>query len=184
MIRAYREASRVLVLAWCLLAGHVLATDVGSTPLIDQDGREFRLDSLRGRVVLLVFGFTHCPHICPVEMARVSAALDELALADSQVTGLFLTVDPQRDTPAVIKSYIESFHPGIVGATGSPQALDEVAGHYRVRREKQVTQDGGYLIEHGYSLYILDQAGVARVAVLPGLPPSHIASLVRDLLQR
>ena len=182
-------APRAALLCGCWLSALLLAlpaggNEAGSVSLIDQDGRDFRLDTLHGQVVLLVFGFTHCPHICPVEMARMSAALSELEASGDEVSGVFITVDPGRDTPAVIKSYIEKFHPGIVGLTGAADALDTVADYYRVRRNEQQLEEGDYLIDHGYSLYLLDPQGEAQVAVLPGLPPAHIVSLARELLQK
>jgi protein SCO1/2 len=159
------------------------ARDAGSVTLLDQDGRDFQLGSLRGSVVLLVFGFTHCPHICPVEMARASAALRELEPLGKQVRGVFVTVDPGRDSPEVIKAYLENFHPDIVGLTGTAPALDAVADHYRVKRVEQPIEGGGYLVDHCYSMYLLNQQGEAEVVVLPGLPPSHIVSLVHKLLE-
>ena len=176
---------RVCLLSLCcclLLIRPAAALDVGAVTLIDQEGRDFRLDSLRGQVVLLVFGFTHCPHICPVEMARVSAALRDLAPERERVSAVFITVDPRRDNPEVIKAYLEQFHPGITGLTGAPDALDAVADQYRVKRVEQPMAGGGYLVDHGSSLYILDREGQAQVAVLPGLPAGHIVSLVRQFL--
>jgi protein SCO1/2 len=172
-----------IMLGCCLLLPVIsLAREAGKVTLLDQEGRDFQLASLHGSVVLLVFGFTHCPHICPVEMARVSVALRELEPLGEQVRGVFVTVDPQRDSPEVIKAYLHNFHPGIIGLTGTPMALDTVADHYRVKRVKQSSGEGDYLIDHGYSLYLLNQQGEAEVVVLPGLPPSHIVTLVRRLL--
>jgi protein SCO1/2 len=156
--------------------------ELAGLPLVDQQGREFRLDSLQGRVVLLVFGFTNCPHICPVEMARVTAALQQLDDVKTELAALFVTVDPARDSPEVIRNWLQHFHPAFLGVTGEEADLTAVAEHFRVKRELQADPDGGYLVDHGFSLYILDREGRAQVAVLPGLPPSHVASLVRDLL--
>ncbi len=172
-----------IMLGCCLLLPVAsLAGDASNVTLLDQDGRDFQLASLRGSVVLMVFGFTHCPHICPVEMARVSAALRQLEPLGVQVRGVFITVDPQRDSPEVVKAYLRNFHPGIIGLTGTPAALDKVADQYRVKRVKQTIAEGDYLIDHGYSLYLLNQQGEAEVAVLPGLPPSHIVTLVQRLV--
>jgi protein SCO1/2 len=182
MIRQLQRGVYLLLGCCLLLPLSSLARDAGNVTLLDQDGRDFQLASLRGSVVLMVFGFTHCPHICPVEMARVSAALRELGPRSKQVRGVFVTVDPQRDSPEVVKAYLQNFHPGIIGLTGTPTALDEVADQYRVKRVKQAIGEGDYLIDHGYSLYLLNQQGEAEVAVLPGLPPSHIVTLVRQLL--
>ena len=174
----------VTLLAVCCLCLPLLSwsRDAGTVPLIDQQGAEFQLASLRGDVVLLVFGFTHCPHICPVEMARVSAALRELQDAQQPVRAVFITVDPGRDSPAVIRAYLENFQPGIIGLTGTAQNLDVVADHYRVKREPLPGAGEDYLVDHGYSLYLLNRQGEAEVAVLPGLPPSHIVDLVRQLV--
>ena len=171
-----------LLLPCLLLPALVVAQPVADVPLVDQDGRDFRLAALHGKVVLLVFGFTHCPHICPVEMARVSAAMALLKDQREQVAAVFVTVDPLRDSPGVIGAYTAKFHPDIIGLTGTEQNLDRVSGHYRVRRDRQALADGDYLVDHGFSLYVLDRQGEAQVAVLPGLPPAHIAALVRDLL--
>lgn len=181
MITSLRRRVYLLTLCCLLLPTLVVARDVGEVMLVDQDGADFQLASLHGSVVLLVFGFTHCPHICPVEMARVSAALRELEPRGEQVRAVFITVDPGRDSPAVIKAYIDNFHPGIVGLTGTAEALDAVADHYRVKHEATATANGDYLIDHGYSLYLLNRQGEAEVAVLPGLPPSHIVTLVQQL---
>ena len=174
----------VAMMAVCCLCLPLLSwsRDAGTVPLIDQQGAEFQLASLRGDVVLLVFGFTHCPHICPVEMARVSAALRELQDAQQAVRAVFITVDPGRDSPAVIRAYLENFQPGIIGLTGTAQNLDVVADHYRVKREPQPGAGKDYLVDHGYSLYLLNRQGEAEVAVLPGLPPSHIVDLARQLV--
>lgn len=182
MIRTVRRCVCLLLGCCLLLPLSSPARDAGNVTLLDQDGRDFQLASLRGSVVLMVFGFTHCPHICPVEMARVSTALRQLEPRGNSVRGVFVTVDPQRDSPEVVKAYLQNFHPGIIGLTGTPAALDKLADYYRVKRVKQSIGEGDYLIDHGYSLYLLNQQGEAEVAVLPGLPPSHIVSLVRQLL--
>lgn len=172
------------LLAVCCLCLPLLAwsRDVGTVTLVDHRGADFQLASLRGSVVLLVFGFTHCPHICPVEMARVSAALRELQAAQQPVQAVFVTVDPGRDSPDVIGAYLENFQPGIIGLTGTAENLDAVADHYRVKRVPQPGAGGDYQVDHGYSLYLLNRRGEAEVAVLPGLPPSHVVNLARQLL--
>ena len=169
---------------WSLLLPAVATEQaVGGVTLVDQNGRDFQLASLHGSVVLLVFGFTNCPHICPVEMARVSAALYELERYGDRVQGIFITVDPDRDTPEVIKVYLKSFHPDFIGLSGTESALTAVADRYRVKRAKiQAPAHDLYLVDHGYSLYILNQQGEAEVLVLPGLPPQHIVSIVSNLL--
>ena len=154
---------------------------VGSIPLIDQDGADFQLSALHGSVVLLLFGFTHCPHICPVEMSRVTSALETLESRGQEVQAIFISVDPQRDSPAVIKSYLSHFHPAIIGLTGTPDNLDAVTDYYRVKRVQSPTAQGSYLVDHGSSLYLLNSQGEPEALVPPGLPSSHIVSLVEAL---
>ena len=138
MTTAARPCLLLLVgLLLCLVSG-ARAMEIGDIALVDQEGEEFRLSSLRGQVVLLVFGFTHCPHICPVEMARASAALRELDTGEKRVRGVFITVDPERDSPAVIKAYLGNFHPGFIGLTGTAASLGAVADHYRVKPRSPV----------------------------------------------
>lgn len=184
MIITLRRKLYALAL-WSLLIPAVAADQaVGTITLVDQHGRDFQLASLQGSVVILVFGFTNCPHICPVEMARASAALQELESYGDRVQGVFITVDPRRDTPEVIKIYLNNFHPGFIGLSGTESALDAVADSYRVKRTNiRVPANESYLIDHGYSVYILNQQGKAEVAVLPGLPPQHIVSIVENLLE-
>ena len=178
-----RHTARALLLC-CLLQPWVIALageGVGSVQLIDQDGSDFRLSSLHGGVVLLLFGFTHCPHICPLEMSRLTAALETLESSGQEVKAIFITVDPQRDSPAVIKHYLSHFHPAIVGLTGTPENLQAVTDYYRVKRVQLPTAQGSYLVDHGNSLYLLNSQGEPEALVPPGLPSSHIVTLVEAL---
>ena len=175
-----RHTARALLLC-CLLepwANALAGEGVGSVQLIDQDGADFRLSSLHGSVALLLFGFTHCPHICPLEMSRLTAALQTLEGRGQEVKAIFITVDPQRDSPAVIKKYLSHFHPAIVGLTGTPGNLATVTDYYRVKRVQLPTAQGSYLVDHGNSLYLLNSQGEPEALVPPGLPASHIVTLV------
>ena len=172
-----------LIFCSLLLPSLALSQDAADVTLINHHGEDFTLASLRGNVVLLVFGVTNCPHICPVEMSRASTAMEGLERYGERVRAVFITVDPQRDTPEVIAAYLSNFHPGFIGLTGTQAALDTVADHYRVKRTKtEVTGKGPYTLDHGYSLYILNQYGEAQMTVLPGLPPGHVVSMVENLL--
>ncbi len=178
-----RHSGCVLLLC-CLLQPWTMAIageGVGAIPLIDQDGADFRLSAVHGSVVLLLFGFTHCPHICPLEMSRLTAALETLESRGQEVKAIFITVDPQRDSPAVIKSYLSHFHPTIIGLTGMPGNLDAVTDYYRVKRVQAPTTQGSYLVDHGNSLYLLNAQGEPEALVPPGLPSSHIVNLVAAL---
>jgi len=180
--RMARRGFLGLLLVLSCGSGTLLAGDISDIVLVDQEGRDVSLSSMFGQVVLLVFGFTHCPHICPVEMARAGAALEALGDAAGQVRAVFITVDPQRDTPDVIKAYLGNFHPGFIGLTGEPADLAAIAEHYRVKRVVLEQQNANVLFDHGYSLYLLNRQGEAEAVVLPGLPPEHIVALLQELI--
>lgn len=172
-----------LVLLLGLLPSFALAKAAPDTPLIDQNGNDFVLSSLKGKVVLMAFGFTNCPHICPIEMGRLATALRQLEDEGDKVHGLFVTVDRERDTPEAIKNYIAKYHPNITGLTGTQPALDKVSDYYRIKRVKQPTGNGEYLVDHDAALFVLNQAGEVEAAIPSGLPPSHIVKLVKNQLQ-
>lgn len=167
----------------CLLPIVGIAKPAPEIPLIDQNGDEFVLNSLKGKVVLMAFGFTNCPHICPIEMGRMATALRQLEDAGDKVHGLFITVDRERDTPEAIKKYIAKYHSNITGLTGTQPALDQISDHYRVKRVKQENGNGGYEVDHDSALFILNAKGEVEAAVPSGLPPSHIVKLVKNQLQ-
>jgi protein SCO1/2 len=102
------------------------------------DGSEFRLSSYRGKVVLLDFGYTFCPDICPTTLAELAQVRAQLGEAAKQVQVVFITVDPERDSPERLRSYAQAFDPSFIGLTGSPEQLEEVRQAYDVVAEKQV----------------------------------------------
>lgn len=169
---------RRLLLCLMLLPWLAYGANPAQVTLINQDGEDFQLQSLQGKVVLMAFGFTNCGMVCPIEMGRLSTALRQLEDKEDRVHAVFITVDRERDTPAVIKEYIARYHSNITGLTGTQAALDQVSDHYRVKRKKLDNGD----IDHGAALFVLDDHGEVQAAVPPGLPPSHIVQLVNDLL--
>lgn len=172
------------LLLLCLLPLSVMATDAANTTLIDQNSDDFVLSSLKGKVVLMAFGFTNCPHICPIEMGRVATSLRLLESHGDKVHGLFITVDRERDTPEAIKKYIAKYHTNITGLTGTQANLDSVSDYYRIKRVKQPTGGDSYQVDHDAALFVLNQQGEVDAAVPAGLPPSHIVKLVQNLLDK
>lgn len=154
----------------------------GDFVLLDQDGDAFGLQQLRGKVVLLFFGYTFCPDICPTELSNIAAVLSALQDESDAVQGLFITLDAQRDTPQVIKPYIDFFNSGLIGLTGAQAELDRVAAMYRVKFQRQLTDDERYSIDHSANLYVIDRDGRLAAVVPYGLPPEHLLDVVRDLL--
>src|SRR5262249_52294505 len=104
----------------------------GPFRLVDQNGRPVDDTQFRGKLKLVYFGYTYCPDVCPTELQTMSQALDALGPAAAQVQPLFITIDPQRDTPEQLKDYMQSFHPSFLGLTGTPAEVDAVARAYRV----------------------------------------------------
>src|SRR6476660_5730160 len=104
----------------------------GPFTLVDQNGKTVTDRDFRGKYMLLFFGFTHCPDICPAELQVMSAALDELGSKANEVIPIFITLDPERDTPFVVSDYVMNFGPRFVGLTGSPEQIAEAAKAYRV----------------------------------------------------
>lgn len=154
----------------------------GDFVLTDQDGNRFQLQQLRGRVVLLFFGYTYCPDICPTELTSVAAVLDALEEKEDRVQGLFVSVDPERDTPAVLKNYIPYFNAKLIGLTGTAAQIAAVAEQYRVRYRKHQRDDGRYTMDHSALLYVIDPMGALVAAIPYGLPAEHILNVVEELL--
>ena len=125
------------------------------------DGSEFRLSQYRGKVVLLDFGYTFCPDICPTTLAELAQVRAQLGEAAKQVQVVFITVDPERDSSERLRSYTEAFDPTFIGLTGSAEQLAEVRQAYDVVAEKQVVPGTSavYLIAHSAYVYLIDPEG-------------------------
>ncbi len=156
----------------------------GDFSLIDDDGRPFELNQLRGKLVLLFFGYTFCPDICPTELSNLAAVLDALGPKAERVQGLFVSLDPLRDTPSVLHDYTRYFNETLIGLTGTPDQVERVAQQYRVRYQRHELADGRYSLDHSANLYVIDGEGRLAAVVPYGLPPEHVLELVRDLLAK
>jgi protein SCO1/2 len=156
----------------------------GDFTLIDHHGETFQLSQLRGKLVLLFFGYTFCPDICPSELSNLAAVLDGLGDQTEAVQGLFVSLDPQRDSPQVLRDYTGYFNPNLVGLTGEGESVDRVARQYRVKYQRHERPDGRYSLDHSANLYIIDRQGRLAAVVPYGLPPEHVLQLVRDMLSR
>jgi len=133
----------------------------GPFELIDGDGRTVTERDFRGRHMLVYFGFTFCPDVCPTTLFSASQALDGIgpALA-SKVRLVFVSIDPERDTPEVVKEYASHFHPGTVGLTGTPEQVAAAARAFRVYYRKAAPdEDGDYLVDHSSILFLMDGEG-------------------------
>ena len=131
----------------------------GPFKLTDQNGRTVTERDLKGRPFLVFFGFTRCPDICPTTLFEVSEIMRALGKDADRVGALFITVDPERDTPAALKDYLSSFDPHLSGLTGEPAAVAAVAKAYRVYFKKVPLDQGGYTMDHTAIVYLMDKDG-------------------------
>jgi protein SCO1/2 len=131
----------------------------GPFRLTDQTGRAVTEAEFKGRAFLVFFGFTHCPDICPTTLFEISEVLTRLGPDAEKVAALFITVDPERDTPAKLKDYISSFHPRIFGLTGTPAEVEAVLKEYRVYAKKVPLEGSGYTMDHSAVVYLMDKQG-------------------------
>jgi protein SCO1/2 len=149
----------------------------GAFALQDGDGKTISDQTLRGRPFLVYFGYTHCPDVCPTELAHISDILTRMG--DKAVPALFVTVDPERDTPKIMQDYVSSFDSRIIGLSGSPQAIQAAEKAYRVfARKGQAQADGDYSMDHSSIVYLMDKTGAFVEAFNVERPPEEAA---RDL---
>lgn len=151
----------------------------GDFTLTDQHGVRRDSGEFRGRPVLLYFGYTSCPHSCGMALNTISAVLDGLGPRASELAALFVTVDPEHDTPARLAAFLANFHPAIVGLTGSDGEIERVRAGFRVDA-RRIADPGRFerLYEHGTFIYVLDADGKLRSILPPVLPPERIAGIV------
>ncbi len=152
--------------------------------LVDQDGAVMRDEDIKGRVGVVYFGFASCPDVCPLALGRLSAALNELKPAElEKVAPLFITVDPGRDTPEKLKSFL-AFDDRITGLTGERIAVEAVKTNFKVFAEPEASADSalGYTMQHTSFFYLIDRAGALKVALEDTLTPAEIADAIRRVL--
>lgn len=133
----------------------------GPFTLVDQTGKRVTEKTFAGKPTLVYFGFTSCPDVCPSGLQVISAALDKLGPRADGITPVFITLDPERDTPQVLAEYLKSFHPRLVGLTGTLEETDAAAKAYRVyfRKVADVAFPGGYTVDHSSFMYLMDASG-------------------------
>ena len=156
--------------------------------LTNQDGKPMKLSDFRGKAVMIFFGYTHCPDVCPLEMADFKRIKDTLqqtspGLSD-RVSFVMISVDGQRDTPDVMKKYVETFDPGFIGLTGDPNQVADIGLDYGVKVEFQKPSgtQASYLIAHTSFTYLLDPKGVWRIAYPFQTPTNQVASDIQRVL--
>ncbi len=152
----------------------------GDFTLTGHQGDAISLRDYRGKVVLLFFGYTNCPDACPLALSEMKQIMHLLGEHATQVQPLFITFDPERDTPEHLQTYLAYFHPKILGLTGSPEAIAQVAKQYQVLYVKQEAESAaGYLFAHSTYLYLIDQQGQVRQRYRSGSTP--VEQMVEDI---
>lgn len=157
--------------------------------LVDHNGASFRLSDQRGKIVLLFFGYTYCPDVCPVTMSVFRQVKQQLGSQADDVRFVFVTVDPERDTVEQMQRYVPNFDPDFIGLTGAQSDLEKVWKSYGVYASKQPVDNSGqsgdnYLVDHTARVYLVDQAGDWRLTYPFGMEASQITDDLEYLLRQ
>ena len=169
-----------------------IARDIvtGEFSLIDHHGNAVTDESYRGSWLLIFFGYTYCPDVCPTSLGVVALVMDELGEDAAKVQPLFISVDPQRDTPEVLADYVDAFHPRIVGLTGSPEQVAAAAQSHRAYYIKAPVEEGAeiseteYAMDHSAYLYLMDAQGVYAHVFSPTDTAEEIAAGIRKFMSK
>jgi len=158
------------------IGGPFVLEDGGGKPITDRD--------FRGKYMLVYFGYTFCPDVCPTTLTAVADAIDKLGPASSRIRLLFITVDPRRDTPEVVKLYAAAFGPNIEGLTGTPEQIAQVAKEYRVYYAEHRTGPGPdeYSMDHSSVLYLMGPDGAFVAPVRADQSGDEIAASLKKLM--
>lgn len=164
----------------------VTGADYGrDLPLPDQDGRQRTLSDFAGKVVVAFFGYTQCPDVCPTAMSELAEVKRSLGADSERVQGVFVTVDPERDTPEVLKAYMANFDPSFVALRGSPEQLAAVAKDFKIYYKRvEGSTPTSYTMDHSAGTYVYDTAGRLRLYHRYGSGAQALASDIRILLDQ
>jgi protein SCO1/2 len=183
-----RTAAIGLALATLLWAPPAPAQEgaiTGRFLLTDMKGQTVTDENYAGKIRVMVFGYTFCPDICPTTLSTLSVALDQLGAADrAKITSLFVSIDPERDTPDHLLAYLSGF-PDIVGLTGTPAQVAAAARNFKVRYERHDDTDGdptAYTIDHSAGFYIMDRVGNLVARMPHASKPDRLAERIRSIL--
>ena len=162
------------------ITGADFARDV---QLTDHNGTARTLAEFKGKVVVVFFGYTHCPDVCPVTLGELAIVARELGKDAGRMQVLFISVDPERDTPAVLSKYVPAFNPAFLGLYGDADATLRTAKEFKVFYQKQPASGGGYAVDHSAGTYIYDTAGRVRLFASYGQGAPKMLHDIRLLLE-
>jgi protein SCO1/2 len=186
-----RRLSLLLAVCCTLLSGTAFAfkgVDVtgqgydGDFRLLGSDGRPRTQADFAGKIAVITFGFTRCPDVCPTSLAALAAALDALGEDRKRVQGVLITVDPERDTPALLAKYVTAFDPSFLGLVGDAAATRQAARAFKVFYQKVPISRGDYTMDHSTGYYVIDRQGRTRLMFRYGQPAADMAYDIRLLL--
>jgi cytochrome oxidase Cu insertion factor (SCO1/SenC/PrrC family) len=154
----------------------------GPFALIDQDGRRRTEADYRGKVLLVYFGFSYCPDVCPTDLQEIGLAVDRLGPAGDAVQPIFITLDPARDTSEHLKEYVAMFHARFVGLTGDAPAIDAAARAYRVYYARVELEKSDYTVDHSAFIYLMGRHGEYLGFFPPGTSADILAGTLKPLV--
>jgi len=164
-------------------AGTALGSAIGGPfRLTDQNGKTVTDADLKGKWQLVFFGYTHCPDACPTALNEIALALDRLGARRDRIGVVLITVDPERDTPAVLKTYLESFDVPVTALTGTPDEVAQAAKAYRAYYAKNKRPDGNYDMDHSALIYVMDPQGRFTATFTPDTTTEKMAERLVKLL--
>src|SRR5262252_463088 len=184
-----RNALGVVLMAFLLACLHSGYAQVGQDPaipggpfrLVDQTGATVTDETYRGKWLVMFFGFTHCPDVCPMTLSRITDMMELLGKDADRVQPLFITVDPQRDTVGVMRDYVAAFDRRVVGLTGPPDAIAAVARSYGVVSDRSGSGPD-YTIGHSAAVYLVDPAGRYSTTLDPTMSAQDMAAWLKALM--
>jgi protein SCO1/2 len=177
-------AAGLSVALWSIVRGDGSGEAVGAASiggdftLVDQNGTTRRDADFRGKLMLVYFGYTYCPDVCPTELQTMSDAVDLLGDQADAVQPIFVTVDPERDTAEQLRLYAESFHPRLVALTGTAEQVAAAARAYKVYFAKRPQQGGDYLMDHSSFVFLMGRDGRYLMHFGPGTTPEQMAAAI------
>lgn len=151
--------------------------------LTASNGTEFSLSQAQGKLVILGFGFTHCPNICPMTLANLAQARKKLGALADDVQVVYVTVDPERDNPIRLREYLNNFDSSFIGVTGTEEQLAALRKEYGIIAAKEIGKNGEYEVHHSSYIYLIDRTGLLRALVPFGKSADDIVHDVKILLQ-
>jgi protein SCO1/2 len=189
----YILAAAAILAGWLWHAGDQMAgfgrlgqsgiADIGGPfSLIDQNGKPRTNADFRGRYMLIYFGYSNCPDVCPVSLGVIADAVERLGPLASRVAPIFITVDPERDTPSILKQYLAVFSPKLIGLTGTAKQIRQVTHEYRVYVARHAAQGGNYTVDHSNIIYLMGPDGRFVANYDETLGPDGLAAALRKHL--